>query len=384
MDSTVKAWWESYLHDFFGSPDVWFRRYLRDFSVDAWFGDYLKDFFSPCREIDDWFAQYRRDFLPKRSAGSGRVEVVAEKHGVVLFSELVQVGRGEVTNPAKCGKFLGYYTCLHHEKHEGGVVEAHVCFNYCCRPSCPRCFYYGWCVRNGRDVEARMLEAERMFGLRCEHIMVSLPVSDYNLSFEDVKEKVISVSGDRGVFGGYMLPHRNRVDEFGVEYFSGHFHILGFIKGGYSCRDCAFLRSELGTNVGCGNPDYCVGFEQLTRRLNLDDKYIVKVMGERKTLFGTAFYQGNHASLNPFKRRARVGTYFGKCGYNNLRADVVKPKAVCGLCGSLMGFADYKGSKHFVTDRTKQGFKKLLHESFFEDGKPVWEMKEFGVDRGND
>ena len=227
MDSTVKAWWESYLHDFFGSSDLWFRRYLRDFSVDAWYGAYLKDFFSPCREIDDWYSQFRRDFLPSRFGRSsvGRVEVIGERHGEVLFRELVLVGRGRVTND-KCAKFRGHFGCIQHQKHVGGVVHARKYFNYCDRPSCPKCYRYGWASKEGNAVALRLAEASKKFGLPVEHIMLSLPRSDYDLTLKEAKRKAIEILYDRGVVGGVMIPHSQRIDrETRVEILqSAHAH----------------------------------------------------------------------------------------------------------------------------------------------------------------
>jgi hypothetical protein len=69
--------------------------------------------------------------------------------------------------------------------------------------------------------------------------------------------------------------------------------------------------------------------------LNLKDGYIVKVKGARKTVFGTAYYQLNHATIICGKVRSHVGSWVGVCSYtkHKLVAGERKKKHVCPLCG---------------------------------------------------
>jgi hypothetical protein len=47
------------------------------------------------------------------------------------------------------------------------------------------------------------------------------------------------------------------------------------------------------------------------------DGYIVKVMGERKTIFGTAWYQLNHSTIRTNVKRPHACTWFGVCSYRS-------------------------------------------------------------------
>jgi hypothetical protein len=81
--------------------------------------------------------------------------------------------------------------------------------------------------------------------------------------------------------------------------------------------------------------------------------------------------------MNPFKPHARVGTYFGCVGYNNLKAEVVKSRFVCPCCGSPCGELEHKGSKDIVTDPKHPDFRRKGFEEPFDDGVRAWVPKEF-------
>ena len=64
---------------------------------------------------------------------------------------------------------------------------------------------------------------------------------------------------------------------------------LAFILGGYGkCRSCCSGRSK------CLS---CEGFEGRVRRSYVKNKYIIKCLDERITVFGTAWYQLNHSAI---------------------------------------------------------------------------------------
>ncbi len=335
--------------------------------IDDWLQRYERDFLSSVpKEIEDDYEKYRRDFLPKRF-GAGVGSVVAKAHGEVFFRDLVQVGRGRVTND-KCGKFRGFWGCLQNQKHEGDVDWILKYLNSCDKPSCPTCYYYGWALKEGRAIALRMGEASKLLGLSVEHGVLSLPKSAYDLSFKEAKRLSIEILLGRGVVGGSMIPHRNRVHKrTGVEYFSPHLHCICVLEKEYECRNCARKWNCL---KGCGK------FDDRNYQSFLDDGWFFKVMGARKTIVGTACYQLNHSSLNPFKARSRVATYFGNCGYNNLRVKVVKPKSLCPLCGSECGFVEPAFSRDIVTDRDSPDFVRVSKEPHFIDGRPAWRVKE--------
>jgi hypothetical protein len=343
-----------------------------DHVIDDWYQRYKGDFSPIFKEIDDWYEAYRHDFMPSRS---GRVDESksVRKHVETLFRDLVLVGRGRVTND-KCGKFRGWYGCLQHEKHEGDVVFARPYFNSCDKPSCPVC-YRNWAVREGwSNIEPRLLAASKLFDLPVEHVVCSLPKNDYGLTYKEAKRVCRKISVACGVKGGVMIPHGNRIDRVTrVESFSPHFHIVGMVEGGYErCRRCK------------GGDCYaCDGVEGKCYRVYRDTGYIVRVLDERESVGGTAFYELHHSSIDMSKRGFKVAVWFGCCGYSNLGVKVEKRRLLCPKCGSQCGFLDYVGSKHLVIDKNSPDFKRELFVEFLEAGQPAWKVKEFEP-RGDD
>jgi hypothetical protein len=102
------------------------------------------------------------------------------------------------------------------------------------------------------------------------------------------------------------------------------------------------------------------------------DGYIVKVMGERKTIFGTAWYQLNHASIKKGVSRFHVATWFGVCSYRKLKVTVEVKKAVCPICEHDLGAIRYFGVKRIVFDRSLHGYKRDSFEDYEEGGRVVW------------
>ena len=153
------------------------------------------------------------------------------------------------------------------------------------------------------------------------------------------------------------------------EYWSPHFHVLGFILGGYGCRSCK-KTPNIDVCRGCG------GFEDRTRKAYATDGYIVKALGKRKTVFGTAWYQLNHATIDTTKKRFHVATWFGVCSYRKLKVTVEKREELCPCCQHELKWLMYCGSKSFVTDRSSSNYKRDSYEDYEEDGQLVWVEKE--------
>lgn len=118
----------------------------------------------------------------------------------------------------------------------------------------------------------------------------------------------------------------------------------------------------------------CGGFEARTRELFEEDGYIVKVMGKRKTIFGTAWYQLHHASYKVGVKRFHVATWFGVVSYRKFKFTVEKRKEVCPLCQIGLVKVRYSGSKQFVKDYHSPDFEWESWEDFEEDGCCVWSV----------
>jgi hypothetical protein len=247
-------------------------------------------------------------------------------HGVFQL-----VGHGSIRD-SRCGTFSSFYGCLRTELHDkitlDGVnfknkVYVRKVYNSCDRPSCPVCYKFGWAAREAQKIEARLVEASKHFG-KVEHIVCSVAPRDYGLSFEDLRREAEEALSVRGIVGGVLIFHAFRFHLGMGWYWNPHFHVLGFILGGYGrCRGCKRKNNCL---KGCG------GFDDRSYQNFLKDGWYVKVLGERVTVGGTAWYQLNHSSIDVSKKRFHVETWFGVCSYRKLKVTPELKKQVCPIC----------------------------------------------------
>ena len=239
-------------------------------------------------------------------------------------------------------------------------------------------------MRDAKNIAARLGECSQLFG-KVEHIVVSLPMHDYGLSVEASRLKAAKILRSRGVIGGVMIYHAFRYRNRGVLlrgvfspkgwYFSPHYHVLGYLLVGYAkCRHCKKVEKAgyISREVCAG----CNGFEARTRRLYDKDKYIVKVLAERITPVGTAWYQLSHSSIKVGVKRFHVSTWFGSCSYRKLKVTPKIKKDVCPICGEELERLRYSGKKSFICDRTAEGYKQDTFEDLCEDGVVVWSICE--------
>jgi hypothetical protein len=275
-----------------------------------------------------------------------------------------RVGTGQQTS-SDCGKTLGQKGCLNVDLHSHVSLDGrnHAKMIYirnivhsCDSPECCVCFKRGWAVREASAIEYRIKEASKRFGV-AEHIVCSVPKSDYGLPYAQLKAKALKVLRNRGVLGGVLILHLQRYcnkresiikgKPFGW-YFSPHWHVIGFIDGGFAkCRHCSKNTLE------CLS---CSGFNGRTRREyykeggkdgagNSGSGWIVDVKGARKTIHGTAWYQLNHATLVHGAKRSTVTTWFGVCSYVKLRLkkeDRIR-RDLCPICLSELQDIVYVG-----------------------------------------
>jgi len=271
----------------------------------------------------------------------------------------VPVGRG-VKSSNLCGVHVSYDVCKDVEAHRGvvkngvdytdtiGVRHKHL---WCKKSGCPVCFIRGWSVRGARFIdEARLQVAvERGFG-DVEHVVVSAPKKDYGLSEMVLRKRARAVLSACGIEGGCMIFHGFRVDrERSVLVWSPHYHILGFVAGGYDrCRRCK------------GGDCYaCDGVEGRCYRAYRENGWIVRVLPKRKTVYGTAWYQLHHATIRLGIKRFHVVTWFGRVAYNNFKSGELKPKAevACFICGGEMTKHFYVGERRIPKNIGDVGYK---------------------------
>jgi hypothetical protein len=249
-------------------------------------------------DVEELYQDYAKSFGDSEAP----IEVSA-RHG---FWELV--GQRAATN-SYCGKFLSFKICnrveLHGQANLDGVSHAGDVFvrkmhRSCNNPQCRICVFSGWAKREADHITQRIEVASKRFG-KPQHIIVSPPEFDWGLAeFENERffVKVKKLLFEVGVVGGCLIWHAFRFANYqeslekNVLYgwrFSPHIHSIAFILGGYGkCRNCSSHRFE------CLS---CDGFEGRVRRSYVKNKYIIKCMDERATIFGTAWYQLNHSAI---------------------------------------------------------------------------------------
>jgi len=291
------------------------------------------------------------------------------ENGWASYGNFQLVGNGKVTSDA-CGKYLSLKGCIRTDLHDvncldgknyAGKVYVKVVHHWCNKPSCPVCFKSGWAVREAGKIEGRLKEASKRFGL-AEHIVASVPLRDYGLSFGDLRARMVKAVYARRVIGGVLIFHGFRYTVQKHWYWNPHFHVLGYILGGYGCRNC---KKQI-----CSE---CGGFEARTRKVYEQDDYIVKVLGKRKTVFGTAWYQLNHSSIDVTKKRFHVATWFGVCSYRKLKVTVEKKKELCPICSEELVKLHYSGARRIVKDRGACGYVASFVDDLVDgDGSVNW------------
>ena len=283
------------------------------------------------------------------------------------------VGNGEVTNKF-CDKWACFHGCVNVEKHshvtlEGinyvGKIHVNLVRNFCKKPSCPKCFKSGFSVREAGNIEARLVEASKKFGL-VEHTICSVPVKDYGLDYKVLRRKVNKMLQSLGIIGHVLIFHGFRYGLGKGWYFSPHWHALGFVLGGYSkCRNCS-------RKSNCS--PICGGFDDLAWKNYLKTEYYTKIMGKRKSIFGTAWYQLNHSSYKVGVKRFHVATWAGCVSYRKLKVTVEHRKRLCPICQEELVRLTYSGGLLFVKNRHSSDYRRSLFPDFKENGVPVWSV----------
>ena len=307
------------------------------------------------------------------------------------------VGGGEVTDPDTCGKFKRWRGCLDVATHESvgvsGVFTRKIHYS-CGKLTCPICTRTGWAVKEARKVEARLKRVSERLGLEVEHISINFDPKFFGIGDEKVlRAMALKACEDLGIIGGDLIFHGSRHREFkrmngdpaeewnGFRQFgtdwSPHYHDLGFIEGGYTCRSCKRKCVE-----GCG------GFNdrrwQYSKKTGIYVKVIVRDEAkykERRSIKWTAWYQLHHASIKKDAKRAHVGTYHGACGYRVMgKVKVPKETGECPICEragkkKALDQLIYTGRKNFVLNRYAPDYEKDSMQAPCEDGLQVWYIK---------
>lgn len=269
----------------------------------------------------------------------------------VGHEEFMPVGRGDKSS-SFCGAHVSFSVCYNVEGHKGKFLDGVDCTGkvvvkhnhmFCKKSSCPVCFIRGFSVERARSIESRLVEGEKRGFGKVEHCVVSPPVVDRGLSESVMRKKCRDALKDRGVTGACMIFHGFRVGK-GHEtlVWSPHYHTLGYIIGGFDrCRDCDHKRND------CKS---CDGLKGREVRGFAKDGILVKVLPERKTVFGTAYYQMNHSTIRLGIKRHHSLTWFGNCAKRMFKSPKSKAEVSCPICEEEMVKSMHVGSRHIVKD----------------------------------
>ena len=102
--------------------------------------------------------------------------------------------------------------------------------------------------------------------------------------------------------------------------------------------------------------------------------HTIQVLGKRKTVFGTAWYELNHSSIDVTRERFHVAVWFGVCSYRKMKLSPEKRKELCPLCQEELEDVVYCGSRR-ITDVRSHDFHYKGLADFEEDGCVVWIRK---------
>ena len=98
----------------------------------------------------------------------------------------------------------------------------------------------------------------------------------------------------------------------------------------------------------------------------MKDGWIVKVLGERKTAFGTAWYQLNHSSFDKTKKRFHISTWFGVCSYRKLKVTPEKRKEICPICQHELKDIKYVGGACAIKHKDDPDYCRDSYENFLD------------------
>jgi len=301
----------------------------------------------------------KQGFELSEEFGEDRFDEFPVDDSYATYGDFQLVGNGKITNE-NCGKFKGLWGCLHDENHDiiapdgknykGKVFIKKARFT-CHKPSCPTCYRYSWAVREAKSIEARLVALSKRFG-EVEHCMISVPSFDYGLSLEQLRKKAIKILYDCGIIGGCLIFHGFRYNLRKHWYWSIHFHVLGFVVGGYSrCRHC-----KGGDCYAC---DGSMGkFYRAYRSDGYSKGYLVKVeekrkksyYGDKPNIMGTAWYQLHHATIDVTKKCFRVCTWFGVASYRKFRLTRLRRRSLCPICGEELERVRYNGNPFVMNE----------------------------------
>lgn len=222
-----------------------------------------------------------------------------------------------------CGTFF-MKGCLNLPSHPDGLGAFKPAVHCCYSPKCPVCSKR-WMKRGAQRIEDRILASMKKNPSLGKpiHVVASVPSHLYSMTVFDARKWVVSKLGNSyskivrpglrslaqkvvkkaGFRGGCSIYHPFRQDpKTGLWVFSPHFHFLGF------------------------------GWIDKTKDLFQASGWVVKNLGVRNNVFGTAFYQLTHCGVWYGSGHKHNITWFGDLSYAKLKVPGA-PESCCPWCG---------------------------------------------------
>ena len=225
----------------------------------------------------------------------------------------------------------------------------------CGRLGCPECLQ-GTCFRKALKIEKRILsykpkqsKIDRFLTANLDfksndnmvksqvfvtrkpiHVIVSPDLEFLDMTFQEVRKKVVKLLLRVGMEGGVLVAHHFRKDEEGLYKKRGlHFHCIGYAENNR------------------------VNGEEVAKQFQ-ENRIIVKNVKERMSVRRTASYLLSHCSVN--ENRTHSVTWFGKLSYNKMKveSDLTELEKLeklkkCPLCDSKLVEIFYIGKGHQPT-----------------------------------
>lgn len=96
---------------------------------------------------------------------------------------------------------------------------------------------------------------------------------------------------------------------------------------------------------------------------------MLRFLGKRKTVFGTAWYQLNHATVRVGLKRFHVVTWFGCCGNRKYSSVKFIPKVedVCPACGDEMVRCFHAGKRSIAKNVGDVDYEAWLVDDEFDE-----------------
>jgi hypothetical protein len=248
-----------------------------------------------------------------------------ETFEVLSYQGWQRVGHGAPYHD--CGKTL-VFGCLNVEDHNQACLDREVVGKVfvklkkrsCLRAVCPVCFEK-WAGKEAHKIEYRLSQWKSSG--QVIHVMLSVPFNLWHKDLTELRVLAYKLALKVGVFGASCIVHAERQ------------------KCVY-CGEPKDTQTERCLNCGCSDflwefsPHFhLLGYGWIhghkVKEVYEKEGWVIKNLGIRNTVGGTAQYQLSHCSTHPDKHSV---TWFGRLSYNKLKVqpEPEKEKEVCPLC----------------------------------------------------